>query len=42
MFDPNPDTRFSLEQIENSDWLTQKEDEEEIKKMNEKIEEEWK
>ncbi len=40
MFDPSPQTRFSLEQIEKSEWLTQKEDEEEVKEMKEKIEKE--
>ena len=42
MFDPNPETRFTLEQIEQSGWLTEKEDEEDLKKMRGKINEECK
>ena len=37
MFDPNPESRFTLEQIEQSDWLTEREDKEDLKKMRAKI-----
>jgi hypothetical protein len=40
MFHPDPDERFTLEKVEKSDWLTEKEDEEEVKEMNLKIERE--
>lgn len=40
MFNPNPEQRNSLEQIEKSEWLTQKDDEEEVKEMKGKIEKE--
>jgi hypothetical protein len=33
MFHPDPVERWTLDKVEDSDWLTQKEDEEEVKVM---------